>query len=103
METYRRVGGPLPGQSLAGWFRDTRDKLDKETGLGPIQGPAVLTLAAAYASDPALIADLGAANRWPERTAVPIADYLRLWRKSCAELGAPGRLPALLGERLGVA
>lgn len=103
MEQYRRAGGPLPGESLAAWFGATRDKLDKETGLGQIQGPAVLTIAAAYAKDPALLADLGAANRWPERTAVPIADYLRLWRKSCAELGAPNRLPALLAERLGIA
>jgi hypothetical protein len=103
MEQYRRAGGPAPGEPLAAWFRTNRDKLGKETGLGAIQGQAVLTLAAAYASDPALIADLGAANRWPERTSMPIADYLRLWRKSCAELGAPGRLPSLLAERLGVA
>jgi hypothetical protein len=101
MDGYRQVGGPLPGESLAAWFRANRDALDKATGLARIQGPAILSLAAAYTSDPTLIADLGAANRWPERTAVPIADYLRLWRKSCTELGAPNRLPQLVAERLG--
>jgi len=103
MEAYRRVGGPLPGEPLAPWFRSNRDALDKATGVGPDEGPAILTLAAEYLRDPALIADLGAVNRWPGRSAVAIGDYLRLWSKSCAELGAPNRLPALLAERLGIA
>jgi hypothetical protein len=103
MERYRQAGGPPPGGSLAAWFSANRDALDKAAGLAPIEGPAILTLAAAYAGDPALIEDLGALNRWPERSAVPIEDYLRRWRKSCAELGAPGRLPQLLAERLGIA
>jgi hypothetical protein len=31
---------------------------------------------------------LGALNRWPGRSSVPIDDYLRLWQASCAELQA---------------
>jgi hypothetical protein len=43
--------------------------------------------------DPGCVADLGAVNRWPSRAAAPLEDYLRQWRESCAELGAPGHLP----------
>jgi hypothetical protein len=103
MDRYRQVGGPAPGESLATWFGAKREALDKQTGLDLIPAPMILTLAAAYAEDPTLIVDLGAVNRWAGRSTVPVADYLRLWRKSCAELGAPGRLPGLVAERLGIA
>jgi hypothetical protein len=102
IEHYRRVGGPAPTESLAAWFGANREALDKQTGLGILAAPMILTLADAYGEDPALIVDLGAVNRWPRRSAVPVADYLRLWRKSCVELGAPGRLPQLVAERLGM-
>ena len=46
--------------------------------------------------DAALIADMGALNRWPGRSGVPVHDYLNLWEKSCAEVNAPGRLPSRL-------
>jgi hypothetical protein len=103
MDGYRRPGDPPPGQSLAGWFHASRETLDRLNGLYQPEGPMILTLAAAYGRDAALITDIGALNRWPERSAVPIEDYLRLWRKSCAELGAAGRLPALLARELRVA
>ena len=39
-------------------------------------------------------------NRWPKRTGVPIEDYLKLWGKSCAEIGASDRLPLRLSGLL---
>jgi hypothetical protein len=42
--------------------------------------------------------DQCAVNRWPARSAVPVEEYLRLWRASCAEIRAPGRLPARLAR-----
>jgi hypothetical protein len=45
---------------------------------------------------------LAAVNRWPERSTVPLKDYLRLWRSSCREIGAPGRLPTRLQEMFGL-
>jgi len=49
------------------------------------------------------IEDLGALNRWPERSSVPIEQYLRLWKKSCNEIGTVARLPGRIGNLLGVA
>jgi hypothetical protein len=41
---------------------------------------------------PRRVTDLGALNRWPERTGVPLEDYLHRWSASCGDLGASGRL-----------
>jgi hypothetical protein len=46
---------------------------------------------------------IGALNRWPGRTGVPIADYLRLWEANCRELKASPNLPVRLRELLQVA
>jgi hypothetical protein len=50
--------------------------------------------------DVATIADMGALNRWPGRSGVPLPEYLDLWEKSCAELNAPGRLPVRVRDLL---
>lgn len=95
-----KSGDPKPGSSNAGaalatWFRATRGALEKAGGLAPVEGPAILAIVAEMESR-AAVEDLGALNRWPGRSGVPIEDYLRLWKASCAELGAPGQLPARL-------
>jgi hypothetical protein len=53
-------------------------------------------------SDQRCVEDLGAVNRWPQRSAVPLEEYLRLWRASCSEIGASGRLPARLQKVFGL-
>jgi len=94
---YAKPGDPKPGgpAALAAWFRATRGALENAGGLAPVEGPAILAIVAELESR-AAVADLGALNRWPGRSGVPIEDYLRLWKVSCAEIGAPGRLPARL-------
>ena len=47
----------------------------------------------ALEADVACVEDLGALNRWPERTGLPIADYFAKWQASCARCGAAGQLP----------
>jgi len=47
------------------------------------------------------VEDMGAVNRWPE-PAWPIEAYLTAWTASCAEIGAPGHLPAQISSRLGL-
>jgi hypothetical protein len=51
-------------------------------------------------ADAGSVEDLGAVNRWPERSALPLEDYLRQWRASCAQIQSPGRLPVRLQEML---
>jgi hypothetical protein len=81
------------------WFRANQMFLDEHGSVGAARG-AVSTLLDLLEDDPALIADIGALNRWPGRSGVPLHDYLDLWAQSCAELHAPGRLPGRLGQRL---
>jgi hypothetical protein len=61
---------------------------------------AIVTALTETETDPGCVEDLGALNRWPERSGVPLEDYLRLWRASCAQIGMTGRLPARLQDIL---
>jgi hypothetical protein len=96
VEKYRKAGAPRPETDLAAWLRANRVTLDGATGLGDIAGPAIVALLNEMVADPACVEDLGAVNRWPQRSAVPLEDYVRLWRTSCEEIGASGHLPARL-------
>jgi hypothetical protein len=42
--------------------------------------------------------ELDAMNRWPGRTRVAMEEYLRMWKRSCAEIGASQRLPIRVGK-----
>jgi hypothetical protein len=55
---------------------------------------------AALEGDMACVEDLGAVNRGPARSGVPLGEYLRLWQASCAAIHAPGTLPARLAQSL---
>jgi hypothetical protein len=69
----------------------------------PIEpAPTLLTAPIELAGDWDHMA-LGALNRWPGRTGVPITDYLQQWQASCAELGAAPHLPKRFQDMLGVA
>lgn len=101
LDRYIAAGGVPAGAPIAGWFQATRAALEKNNGLAKFEGPAIVALVALLDADRRHIEDYGALNRWPGRSAVPFEEYLRLWRASCAELGAPGRLPARLAAMLG--
>jgi len=66
--------------------------------MGDYAGPAILTVLHAMEVDSRCVEDLGAVNRWPQRSSVRLEDYLRLWRASCKEIEASGRLSARLQE-----
>jgi hypothetical protein len=78
-------------RDVAGWFRTNRAALEK--GRPGIEGVVVLDILPILEQEPASMEDLGALNRWPERTRLPIEAFLAKWRKSCGEIGAPGQLP----------
>ena len=81
------------------WFKTHETFLAEHGGVHAARA-AVSTTLGLLQSDPAMIPDIGALNRWPARSGVPLHDYLELWGRSCAELNAPGRLPARLRELL---
>ncbi|TGQ77110.1 MULTISPECIES: hypothetical protein [unclassified Mesorhizobium] len=56
-----------------------------------------------YEAAPDCVEALGALNRWPGRTGIPIAVYLKRWEASCAELQASPRLPVRLRKLLRIA
>jgi hypothetical protein len=98
IEKYRKAAAPQPETDLTAWLRTNRALLDGAAGLGDYAGPAILALLDEMESDPGCVEDLGAVNRWPQRSSVALEDYLRLWLTSCKEIGAPGHLPARLQE-----
>lgn len=81
------------------WFRGREAYLEQHGGMDAARG-AVGTMLDLLMSDEAAIADLGALNRWPGRSGVPLPDYLDFWQVSCADLAAPGRLPLRLRQLL---
>lgn len=81
------------------WFRTYEACLSGHGGISVTRG-AVSTMLDLLENDLPLVADIGALNRWPERSGVPLHNYLDLWEQSCVALNAPGRLPARLRELL---
>jgi hypothetical protein len=96
-----RYGLPAPeGADLASWFHAHRDALESTVGIP--QGIVVLGALSLIEKDPACVEDLAAVNRWPERTGIPIEDYLKRWESSCGEVKAPARLPGRLRAAFGL-
>jgi hypothetical protein len=100
IERYRKPAGAPAAIDMCAWLRRNRDSLDHTNGVGLIEGPEILQILAEYESDAACVEDLGPVNRWPARSGVPLEEYLALWRASCAEVQAAGRLPTQLQNRL---
>jgi hypothetical protein len=94
---YRRAGPPY---QLHAWFSDNRVALENGIGGRPATGPAMLMILGALDLDSGCVADLSAVNRWRNRAAVPLEEYLHCWQQSCTEIGAPGRLPIRIRDLL---
>jgi hypothetical protein len=86
----------------AAWFADHRSVIEVP-GLNPFAQAACITVLAEYERTPSCVEALGALNRWPDRSGVPIDDYFRQWQASCAELQASPVLSTHLREVLGIA
>jgi hypothetical protein len=100
VDKYRKPAGEPPALNMCDWLRRNRDALDHTGGVGAIEGPEILQIVAELERDKAAVEDLGAVNRWSERSEVPLEDYFRLWQASCAEIHAPGLLPTRLAQSL---
>ena len=86
----------------ARWFADHRSEIETP-GLNLFAQAAVLTVLGEYERTPTCVEALGALNRWPGRSGVPIGEYFREWQASCTELNASPELPNSLGHTLGIA
>ena len=84
------------------WFMDHRREIEVP-GLNPFAQAFSLTALTEYERASNCLEALGALNRWPGRTGVPIEEYFRQWQASCAELQASPALPDYLRETLGIA
>jgi hypothetical protein len=98
LNKYQNAAGPAPVRDLAGWLRAKRPRLDGAGGLSDEEGPAILAVLNEMEADAACVEDVGAVNRWPERSGLPLEEYLRRWRQSCEQLKLSGLLPARLQE-----
>jgi hypothetical protein len=86
----------------AKWFTEHRSEIETP-GLNLFAQAAVPTALGEYERTPTCVEALGALNRWPGRTGVPIEEYFREWQVSCAELGASPILPNALRQMLSLA
>ncbi|MER8855364.1 hypothetical protein NKH94_27905 [Mesorhizobium australicum] len=91
----------LTGDAAA-WFAGHRSEIEIP-GLNPFAQAMSVTILAEYEHAPDCVEALGALNRWPGRTGIPIAEYLKRWEASCAELQASPRLPVRMRELLRIA
>jgi hypothetical protein len=68
------------------WFDGHRSEIEIAGGLNPFAPAAALVILAEYERAPECIGAVGALNRWPGRSGIPIADYLHAREASCVEL-----------------
>jgi hypothetical protein len=87
---------------LDAWFREQRSSLEDNGALDRPAQAAVTTMLHELETDARAIEDLGALNRWRGRSSEPIERYVRLWGRSCSEIGTAGRLPERLSDLLGL-
>ncbi|WP_246709209.1 hypothetical protein [Mesorhizobium sp. NZP2077] len=88
-------------RNAVAWFADYRDEVEK-LALNPFAQAMSVTILAEYDREPDCVEALGALNRWPGRTGLPINEYLQQWETSCGELQASPRLPVRLRQLLGI-
>lgn len=78
---------------FAAWFQRQSAGFAEHGGVDTAK-PAVPAMLRLLEADDGTVGDIGAMNRWPERTSLAAPDYLKRWQASCVELGLPGTLPA---------
>ena len=94
LEAYARLADRQGNaDDPATWFKANRQALETQPYLNDHAKAASLIILVAYDDDPSSLEALGALNRWHHRSALPLKDYLRVWRRSCTELGASSTLP----------
>ena len=83
-------------QDSRAWFAAHRAELEQIGRTTSAPGALMPTLLTTLEADKDCVADIGALNRWAERTALALPAYLDAWSTSCRQLGSTGRLPNTL-------
>jgi hypothetical protein len=86
---------------LLRWFDKEQGEFGHVTGLDGIAKGVVPVILGLIEPEPVLIEEYQGMNLWPERTALPVRQYLRRWREHCQTIGTPGRLPLVIADLLG--
>ena len=87
-------------RGLAGWFAAHRAEVEADGGvLGPGRA-AVPALVELLGEGQEAVEGLGALNRWAGRSGVAMEEYLRLWERSCREVGADSRSAGTVKNKL---
>jgi hypothetical protein len=84
------------------WFVQHRAELESQAALSKFAQVASLHILTEYERNPAGMEALGALNRWPRRSGLPLQDYFGAWEKSCEELQCLADLPHQLREIFGI-
>lgn len=98
---YRKLAADQGGlDDMAAWYRRHRQGIEAGDGLNEFARAASLQFLAIYEKSPASVEALGALNRWPKRSHLPLSEYIRQWSSSCEELGASTELVQFLRNKL---
>ncbi len=88
------------GPDLAPWFATHREHVEAQGGLAGDGTAAVPVFLTVLETNNDCVESLGALNRWPQRTGLPIEEYFSRWEASCAEINASPQLPNWLRTSL---
>lgn len=101
LQGYDRLAAEQGGiADWAAWYRRHRTGIEAGDGLNAFARACSSKFVAAFEQNPACIEALGALNRWPNRSRLPLSDYLEQWEASCHELGASPALPTMIRREL---
>ena len=92
-------GFAAQGPDAAGakaWFKDKKAVLETANGLTPTGLALAPLLVETMTHAPEWLEAIGALNRWPERSSLPLPSYLEAWIRSCGEIKANPALPERL-------
>ena len=90
---YAAAQGTLANPRV--WFTEKRAVLEATGGLSETCESLIPFLLAEM--QPAIrVAELGALNLWPKRSALPLGAYLNVWERRCIEAKLDGHLPRRL-------
>lgn len=101
-EIVSQYNGLASAQGLTdprAWINSHRETTENYVGLSEYAKAAVSVILPVFLKNPAVLEDIGALNRWPERTALPLVEYLKRWLVSCRQLGTQGQLPKFISSQ----